>query len=218
MQHDFWQARWARNEIGFHQAEVNPGLARHWPVLGLAPDAQVLVPLCGKSLDMLWLAQQGYRVLGIELAERAVVDFFAALGVEPQVSEEGALRRYRHERLEILQGDFFDTTVQQMAGCTALYDRAALIALPEDMRPVYVEHLQRNLPAKVAGLLVTLEYLQAEMDGPPFAVPADEVHRHFAAGWQVAEVERLDVLAENPKFLKRGVSRLDEVVFQLRRG
>lgn len=217
MQHDFWQARWARNEIGFHQPEVNPGLARHWPSLGLPVGAQVLVPLCGKSLDMLWLARQGQRVLGVELAERAVIDFFAALGVEPQVMEEGALRRFRHERLEILQGDFFDTTAQQLAQCVGLYDRAALIALPEDMRPAYVGHLQRNLPAQARGLLVTLEYPQAEMDGPPFAVSAGEVHRHFASGWRVDELERLSVLAENPKFLKRGVSQLDEVVFSLRR-
>ncbi|AGI24994.1 thiopurine S-methyltransferase [Pseudomonas sp. ATCC 13867] len=218
MQHDFWQARWARNEIGFHQNEVNSGLARHWPALRLPEGAQVLVPLCGKSLDMLWLVQQGYRVLGVELAERAVLDFFAGLGVEPQVTEEGQVRRYRHERLEILQGDFFDTTAEQLGGCAALYDRAALIALPQDMRPDYVAHLQRNLPPQVRGLLVTLEYPQAEMDGPPFAVLADEVRTHFAEGWQLVERDRLDVLAENPKFLKRGVSRLDEVVFDLRRG
>ncbi|MCP8467286.1 thiopurine S-methyltransferase [Pseudomonas sp. ZM23] len=218
MQHDFWQARWARNEIGFHQGQVNPGLARHWPTLQLAPDTQVLVPLCGKSLDMLWLAEQGYRVLGVELAERAVVDFFASLGVEPSITEEGPMRRYCHERLEILQGDFFDTAAEHLAGCAALYDRAALIALPHDMRVAYAAHLQRTLPSTLAGLLVTLEYPQAEMDGPPFAVPADEVRRHFVEPWQVDEVERLDVLAENPKFLKRGVSRLDEVVFRLRRG
>ncbi|QRY78485.1 thiopurine S-methyltransferase [Pseudomonas sp. PDNC002] len=218
MQHDFWHARWARNEIGFHQQSVNPGLIRHWPTLGLPEDSQVLVPLCGKSLDMLWLAQWGYRVLGVELAERAAQDFFAELEVEPEVTQEGALRRFRFDRLEILQGDIFDVTEEQLADCSGLYDRAALIALPETMRADYVAHLQRSLPAQVRGLLVTLEYPQAEMDGPPFAVLADEVHRHFGADWQVVEAERLDVLAENPKFLKRGVSHLDEVVFTLSRG
>lgn len=218
MEESFWQARWHSNQIGFHLDEVNPWLLRHWHALALPADAQVLVPLCGKSLDMLWLAQWGYRVLGVELAERAAVDFFAELGVTPQVAEEGALRRYSYERLEILQGDFFDLSAEQVAGCSAFYDRAALIALPPDLRADYAAHLQRLLPRQARGLLVTLEYPQAEMDGPPFAVMADEVHRHFGAQWQVAERERLDVLAENPKFLKRGVSHLDEVVFTLRRG
>lgn len=177
----------------------------------------MLVPLCGKSLDMLWLAQWGYRVLGVELAERAVIDFFDGLGVEPEVTREGALRRFRFERLEILQGDFFDVSAQQLADCSGLYDRAALIALPEDMRLDYAAHLRDCLPQQVRGLAVTLEYPQVEMDGPPFAVLAEEVHRHFAGDWQVEERERLDVLAENPKFLKRGVSHLDEVVFALRR-
>ncbi|MCG8910354.1 thiopurine S-methyltransferase [Pseudomonas sp. DP-17] len=218
MQHEFWQSRWARNEIGFHQQSVNPGLQRHWPNLGLPEESQVLVPLCGKSLDMLWLAQWGYRVLGVELAERAAVDFFAELGVVPQITEEGALRRYSYERLEILQGDFFDVTAKQVAGCGGLYDRAALIALPPDLRADYAAHLQRILPNPVRGLVVTLEYPQAQMDGPPFAVLAAEVRELFVEGWEVGEVERLDVLAENPKFLKRGVSHLDEVVFTLRRG
>ncbi|OWP52187.1 thiopurine S-methyltransferase [Pseudomonas nitroreducens] len=218
MQHEFWQSRWARNEIGFHQQSVNPGLQRHWPNLGLPEESQVLVPLCGKSLDMLWLAQWGYRVLGVELAERAAVDFFAELGVVPQITEEGALRRYSYERLEILQGDFFDVTAGQVAGCGGLYDRAALIALPPDLRADYAAHLQRILPHPVRGLVVTLEYPQAQMDGPPFAVLAAEVRELFVEGWEVGEVERLDVLAESPKFLKRGVSHLDEVVFTLRRG
>lgn len=218
MQHEFWQARWARNEIGFHQQKVNPGLDRQWGTLGVPVESQVLVPMCGKSLDMLWLAQWGYRVLGVELAERAAVDFFAELGVEPEITEDGPLRRYRFERLEILQGDIFDVTAEQVADCCGLYDRAALIALPEDMRADYAAHLQRILPRQVRGLLVTLEYPQAEMDGPPFAVLSGEVRRHFAEGWQVEELERVDVLAESPKFLKSGVTRLEEVVFALRRG
>ncbi|MCP1624398.1 thiopurine S-methyltransferase [Pseudomonas nitroreducens] len=218
MQHEFWQSRWARNEIGFHQQAVNPGLQRHWPSLEVPEESQVLVPLCGKSLDMLWLAQWGYRVLGVELAERAAVDFFVELGVTPQITQDGALRRYSYERLEILQGDFFDVTAEQVAECSGLYDRAALIALPPDLRENYAAHLQAILPRQARGLLVTLEYPQAEMDGPPFAVLANEVHGLFDEGWEVEEVERLDVLADNPKFLKRGVGCLDEVVFALRRG
>ena len=108
MHEDFWQARWARNEIGFHLREVNPYLQRHWPELGLVPGAQVLVPLCGKSLDMAWLAEQGYRVLGVELAESAVIAFFAEQELTPQRSiSYGAFRRYRAGAVELLCGDFF---------------------------------------------------------------------------------------------------------------
>lgn len=216
MHEDFWQARWSRNEIGFHLAEVNPYLVRHWPTLGVAAGACVLVPLCGKSHDLVWLAEQGYRVLGVELAERAVRDFFAERGWEPQVEQRGALLSYRYGALEILQGDFFDLAPEHLAGCQALYDRAALIALPPDMRADYARHLDGVLPRPLDGLLVTLEYPQQEMSGPPFSVLAAEVRERFA-GWIVEERERLDVLGENWKFLKSGVTRLEEVVFRLRR-
>lgn len=216
MHEDFWQARWSRNEIGFHLAEVNPYLVRHWPALALPRGARVLVPLCGKSRDLVWLAEQGYRVLGVELAERAVKDFFAEQGWQPEVEQRGALCCYRHGAVEILQGDFFDLTAEHLADCQALYDRAALIALPPDMREDYARHLSAILPRPLDGLLVTLEYPQEQMSGPPFAVLADEVRERFAQ-WQVVELERLDVLGENWKFLDRGVKRLEEVVFRLHR-
>lgn len=216
MQHDFWQARWSRNEIGFHLPEVNPHLIRHWPSLNLQQGTRVLVPLCGKSLDLLWLARQGYPVLGAELAERAVLDFFAELGAEPRVEAKGALRSYSHGDIEILQGDFFELRPSDVQNCHALYDRAALIALPPDMRPDYARHLSAILPQRQDGLLITLEYPQEQMDGPPFAVLADEVSERFA-GWQLDELERVDALPQNAKFAARGVRRLDEVAFRLRR-
>lgn len=217
MHHEFWQARWSRNEIGFHLAEVNPFLLRHWSALALAAGSRVLVPLCGKSLDLLWLAQQGYPVRGVELAEQAVTDFFAELGREPRVEQRGALRRYSDGDIEILQGDFFALGAADVADCRGLYDRAALIALPPEMRVAYARHLAAILPARVDGLLVTLEYAQQQMSGPPFAVLAQEVRERFA-GWQVDELERLDVLAQNRRFADRGVQHLEEVAFRLRRG
>ena len=211
----FWQARWSRSEIGFHLAEVNPYLQRYWPDLGLATGARVLVPLCGKSLDLAWLAGQGFRVTGVELAQRAVEDFFTEHGLEPVVSEEGPFRLYRAGSVEIYCGDFFALTEQQLSDCTALYDRAALIALPPPMRERYVTHLTQVLPAGCQGLLVTLDYDQAQMDGPPFAVTDDEVQRLFAQRWQVSNLVCADVLGENWKFLQRGLERLDERVYRL---
>ena len=116
MHEDFWQERWARNEIGFHLREVNPYLQRHWPDLELAPSTQVLMPLCGKSLDMAWLAGQGYRVLDVELAESAVIAFFAEQELTPEVDQYGAFRRYQAGAVELLCGDFFCATSCRCGG------------------------------------------------------------------------------------------------------
>lgn len=217
MQADFWQARWQRNEIGFHLSEVNPYLLRHWPTLGLSADSRVLVPLCGKSLDLSWLAGQGHAVLGVELAEKAVEDFFAEQELEPEIQSYGVFKVYRAGALELWCGDFFALTAEDVAGCAALYDRAALIALPPEMRQRYVAHLTGILPAGCAGLLVTLDYEQGQMQGPPFSVPDDEVRRLLGADWQLEPLECRDVLGENWRFLQRGLTRLEERVYRLQR-
>jgi thiopurine S-methyltransferase len=214
MHAEFWQARWTRSEIGFHLPEVNPYLQQFWPALALPAGTRVLVPLCGKSLDLAWLAGQGYQVTGVELAQRAVEDFFIEHGLEPEVSEVGAFRLYRAGAVEIYCGDFFALTAP-LAGCTALYDRAALIALPAEMRGRYVAHLTHILPSGCQGLLVTLDYDQAQMEGPPFAVAHEEVQRLYTPAWQLQNLGCADVLGENWKFLQRGLEHLDERVYQL---
>ncbi|MGA4445763.1 thiopurine S-methyltransferase [Ectopseudomonas chengduensis] len=213
----FWQERWARDQIGFHQEKVNGYLRRHWSALGLAKGAAVLVPLCGKSLDLVWLAEQGHAVIGVELAERAVQDFFAERDVQPQVSQHGAFTVYQAGTLRILCGDFFALSRDDVAGCRAFYDRAALIALPPEMRERYAAHLQAILPDNCQGLLVTLVYDQQRMDGPPFSVEDAEVMQHFAASWALRMVEEKDVLAGNPRFSDSGLAAVDERVFHLTR-
>ena len=218
MEEAFWRARWAQGQIGFHLQEVNPYLQQHWPSLSIAPGSQVLVPLCGKSLDMAWLAGQGLRVLGVELAERAVEDFFAEQGLQPEVEQQGVLRLYRAAGVEIYCGDFFNVQAEHVAGCTALYDRAALIALPETMRARYVEHLAAILPGNCRGLLVSLEYAQEEMSGPPFSVSQAEIDARLSPYWQIELLARHDVLNENWRFLQRGLSSLHESIYRLQRG
>ncbi|AEB58269.1 thiopurine S-methyltransferase [Ectopseudomonas mendocina] len=213
----FWQERWARSQIGFHQEKVNGYLRRHWSALEVASDAAVLVPLCGKSLDLAWLAEQGHRVIGVELAERAVQDFFSERDVQPQVSQRGAFKVYQAGDLQILCGDFFALSREDVADCQAFYDRAALIALPPEMRERYVAHLQAILPDSCQGLLVTLIYDQQQMDGPPFSVEDAEVMQHFATGWSLRMVEEKDVLAGNPRFADSGLAAVDERVFHLTR-
>jgi len=107
MQPEFWHKKWESNQIGFHQPEVNPYLQRHWPDLAIPAQARVLVPLCGKSLDLLWLAGRGHRVLGVELSEKAVEDFFREQQLQPQVSEQGDFKVYRADAIELWCGDFF---------------------------------------------------------------------------------------------------------------
>jgi thiopurine S-methyltransferase len=211
----FWQTRWARDQIGFHLDRVNPYLQRHCSALELQPGARVLVPLCGKSLDLAWLAGQGFRVVGVELAQKAVEDFFAEHGLIAEIGQEGAFRVYRAGAVELWCGDFFALTAGQLGDCQGFYDRAALIALPADLRVRYVAHLQAILPGGCRGLLITLDYAQAQMDGPPFAVTDAEVHELFDAGWQVETLERLDVLQGNWKFIKHNLRSLDEVVYRL---
>ncbi|MBO9551936.1 thiopurine S-methyltransferase [Pseudomonas sp.] len=213
MEPAFWQQRWADNQIGFHQAQVNPYLQQYWPQLQLAPGSRVLVPLCGKSLDLAWLAGQGYRVLGVELSRRAVEAFFREHGLEPQVTQQGAFEVWRNGDVELWCGDFFALRAEDVADCVALYDRAALIALPPEMRGQYMGLLSQVLPAG-AGLLVTLDYQQELLAGPPFSVADDEVRRGFA-GWQVETLEEQDVIGESPKFLQAGVKSLIERAYRL---
>ncbi|MGY2439024.1 thiopurine S-methyltransferase [Pseudomonas sp. SDO52101_S400] len=215
MQPEFWHKKWESNQIGFHQPEVNPYLLRHWPDLTISVQARVLVPLCGKSLDLLWLAGQGHRVLGVELSERAVEDFFREQKLQPQINEEGGFKVYRAGAIELWCGDFFALSANDVADCTALYDRAALIALPAPMRERYAAHLLSILPAGVSGLLITLDYDQQQMSGPPFAVEDAEVRRLFGGNWQVRALEEQDVLSESGKFLQAGVTRLEERVYRL---
>ncbi|MCL9801539.1 thiopurine S-methyltransferase [Pseudomonas sp. rhizo66] len=215
MQPEFWHKKWASGQIGFHLPEVNPNLQRHWPGLGLPTTARVLVPLCGKSLDLAWLAGCGHQVLGIELSEKAIEDFFSEHQIQPQISERGAFKVYRGDTIELWCGDFFALTASDVAACAAFYDRAALIALPAPMRERYAAHLQQILPQGMHGLLITLDYDQAQMPGPPFAVGDDEVQRLLSGAWQVQVLEQQDVLGESWKFLQAGVTRLEERVYRV---
>ena len=216
MDPDFWHRRWRDNLIGFHQAEINTQLQAYWPRLELASDACVFVPLCGKSRDMLWLAAR-HRALGVELSPIAVRAFFQEAGLTPQRHEEGAFTVYAAQGVRLLCGDFFDLRPEQLSAVRAVYDRASLIALPPELRRRFVAHLNALLPIGVGMLLVTMEYDQAEMQGPPFSVEEAEVRSLFEPAWSVQTVDEVDVLADEPKFRERGLSRLSEKIFHLTR-
>ena len=215
MDPDFWHRRWRDNEIGFHQGQPAPLLQKHWPAIAAPAGCRVFVPLAGKSVDMLWLASQGHRVLGVELSPIAVERFFAEHALEPDIVESRYGTHYRAGDIELICGDVFALDAAALAGCTAVYDRAALIALPPDLRQRYVDELYARLPPGCRGLLVTLEYPMHEKQGPPFTVTETEVHERFAPAWDIDLLERRDILSTEPRFVDEGVTALDTCVYRL---
>lgn len=217
MDPDFWQQRWHEGRIGFHQAQPTPLLLDYWPTLDLAPGSQVFVPLAGKSLDMVWLAAQGYRVLGVELTQLAVEQFFAAHGLTPDTHDSRYGRHYTAGGIELIRGDAFALGAAALADCAAVFDRAALIALPPALRQRYVGELYARLPAGCRGLLVTLEYPQHEKQGPPFSVSEAEAHALYDRDWTVTTLARKDILAQQPGFVAEGMSALETAAYRLER-
>lgn len=216
MDADFWHQRWRDGRIGFHRDRVMPLLQQHWAELALPAHARVLVPLAGKSLDMLWLAQQGYRVLGVELSPLAVAQFFAENDLRPQRCESRHGSLFVAGNIELLCADVFTLDADILADCTGVYDRAALIALPADMRRLYADKVYARLPVGCRGLLITLEYPQAQKGGPPFSVDQGEVSRLYGPRWSIDRLERRDILASQPSFLEEGVTALSTAVYRLR--
>lgn len=215
MDPQFWHERWQRNETGWHQPEINVHLQDFWPQLRLPAGATVLVPLCGKSRDLLWLRARGHAVLGVEISPIAVREFFAANRLAPTVTRHGHFERCESDGLTVLCGDFFALDAAMLQDVAGVYDRASLIALPPDMRTRYARHLAQVLPGQAAILLVTMEYEQTEMAGPPFAVHEDEVRTLYEPRYHVTRLYDKDICAENPRFRERGLSALREKVYRL---
>lgn len=216
MNRDFWQARWDEGRIGFHQDEINPYLQRYWPALKVPREARVFVPLCGKSRDLLWLRECGHEVIGVEIVPKAVEDFFAENALEATQRSRGPFTLWEGEGIRIYQGDFFDIGAGDLNDVGAVYDRASLIALPPALRQRYAAHLHAVLPAGVDVMLVTMDYPQVEMEGPPFAVSAGEVDALYRDHFRIEQLCSEDILAANPRFQEQGLSRLLERVYLLR--
>lgn len=179
MQADFWHEMWESGVVGFHQQVINEFLREHWPKLALQGDEQVLVPLCGKSLDMLWLTQQGHQVLGVELSQKALDEFVKENQLTAQPAKHDQFCGYDLPDMKLLCGDFFHLSKSDCTEVKAVYDRAAIIALPPKMRQQYAQHLQEILPAGCQILMVIMSYDQNKMVGPPFSVEQAEVTSLF---------------------------------------
>ncbi len=213
----FWHERWENGQLGFHRAEVNALLLKHWPRLAVPSGAPVFVPLCGKSLDMHWLREQGHPVVGIELSSIAIRNFFEEAGIDLRVDSHGTFRRSFGSGYELFCGDFFDLVRRDLAQVRACYDRAALIALPPEMRVRYDKTLIELLPENAAILLITLEYDQAKMTGPPHSVAPSEVDALFGADDSIELLESGGPLPASPRLIERGLDVSTEHVLLLTR-
>jgi len=203
-----WLARWREGRIGWHEENGNRFLRKFWP--DIASGRRVLVPLCGKSTDLVWLARNGHDVTGVELSEIAVRDFFAEAGLhfDTRVADDITWFIGQEARITLACGDFFRFFDGPF---DALYDRGALVALPPETRPEYIRHLHTLLKPDAAKLLVTLEYDQARVSGPPFSILADEVLDY----WDDLKcvVSRNDIDNSPPKFRKAGLTKVIESIW-----
>jgi len=192
MDQDFWLARWQNNQIGFHEGVPNALLVSHLATLGLPAAARIFVPLCGKSQDMHWLRAQGLTVVGVELSRLAVEQFFAERGLMPVVSQAGRLERFEAGGVTLFAGDIFDLDQATLSPVDAIYDRAALVALPALLRRRYAAHLVA-LTRAAPQLLVTFEYDQTCRPGPPFSVLEAEVREYYGAAYRLKRAEIREV-------------------------
>ena len=224
MEREFWLERWDTGQLGWHQNRYNPALIRHWPTLGLSTDAAVLVPMCGKSGDMRMLAHTGHRIVGVELARKALDEFFEEQvaagepsGADLSIQAVGGFTRYSQGLYNLYAGDFFDfdRAIATPSWPAAVYDRGALVALPPQMRVRYVEHLDTLLDVGAQILLIALEYEQSILGGPPFSVTEAEIERQFGGAYDIACLERDPTDQLPPRFREAGIESADETVFRL---
>ena len=214
-----WWVRWQEGRIGFHLPEVNPLLIRH--VHSLATDTHpnerscILVPLCGKSKDLIWLQNHFHKVIGVELVPQAVEAFFEENQITPTYSLRDSFATYLHNNLVLLQGDIFQMSSKHLEDqpIRAVFDRASLIALPNELRKNYVALLRSLGSCNTKLLLVTLAYEEGMISGPPHSIPENKIFELFAFATNIKLIEKQDILPESPNFQKAGLRWAYEAVY-----
>ena len=185
MDPDFWHERWQASQIGFHESEGNSMLVAHFNKLSTSKGERIFVPLCGKTRDIAWLLSKEHPVVAVELSELAVEQLFAEIGLEPQITELGELKHFGAPGLDIFVGDIFKLTPKMMGPVSAVYDRAALVALPEKMRVSYAKQIA-DISNNAPQLLITFEYDQSIMTGPPFSIDDEEISRLYQDRYEIS--------------------------------
>ncbi len=192
MNASFWHQKWEKNEIAFHQNEANPLLVKYSSRYSLAKGSRIFIPLCGKTRDIAWLLTNGYCVAGAELSKIAIEQLFTELRVEPKISNVGKLEHYSATNIDIFVGDIFDLSRNILGAVDAIYDRAALVALPLEIRKQYTKHLMQ-ITDKAPQLLISYVYDQSAIDGPPFSISNEEVNQHYADSYKLTPIASVDV-------------------------
>ncbi len=191
-ENNLWLKRWESKEIGFNQNQVNGFMLEYFERLNLAKGDNVLVPLCGKTIDISWLLAEGYQVTGIELSQTAVVELFEELNLTPSVSEVGELTLYSTKDLKVYVGDFFKVTAKMLGQVDGVYDRASIVALTKDLRVEYAKHL-REITNNASQLLLCFEYNQELMNRTPYSVDEEEVKKHYAEHYDIILLQRIAI-------------------------
>ena len=217
MEPDYWIEGWQQGRKGFDQADPHRWLAEYWPALQVADDSTVFVPLCGKSVDMVWLAEQGHSIIGVEVSEIAVDEFFAMVELSPEIEEIGPLALYRAGPYELWRGDLFELPAAVFDRVDVVYDRANIVALPPDIRRRYAQVLTMQLRAEVPWFLVSFTYDQNEMDGPPHSVPLTEIDTLFGEEFEIDTLADESVIERAAAMQERGLTQMRETLSLLRR-
>jgi thiopurine S-methyltransferase len=204
-------------QIGFHQSAVDRHLERFWPDLGLASASHAFVPLCGKSLDILWLHAQGHVVSGVELSAVALESFCMEHGIPSRRRILDDFDMLEAEQLRLFRGDIFALTPELLGSVSAVYDRAALISWKPELRAAYVDRMAALTSPGTKTLLVTMEYPSTQMKGPPFSVSADDVERLYSKNHSIQRISKQDILANEPRLRSRGLTQLYEACYGLTR-
>ncbi len=215
MQKTFWLECWQLNQIGFHNVDINPHLRKNWPLLELMENSRVFVPFCGKSQDLLWLRQQGYQVIGVELSSIAVDSFFVENNLVFHKKQVGEFQLFESDGIQLYCGDFFKLPPDILTDIQAVYDRASLVALPAEMRFQYAEKMRNLLPPHTQILLVSFFYHQHEMDGPPFSVDQEEVMTLFCEWCNVRKLYSDDIIGKESHFKARDLSAIYEEIYSI---
>jgi thiopurine S-methyltransferase len=212
---ELWQQCWRDRDTDFHQTSVNHHLIRFWPGLDLPRGARIFVPLCGKSLDLLWLASQGHPVVGVELSPLAIRAFFKESRIQPSRRKDGRFTRWQGGDIEILCGDFFDLSADDLGPIAAVFDRAALTALPEDLRVAYLRQLRRIVPAACQIMLLTTEEPEdGENREQPFAI-AEEISSLYGLSFDIELSDVASFFENDPDPAITELLRVEQKVYRL---
>jgi len=212
-----WLEFWENNEINWHSDVVTQELEEYLGLLKLEPGDKVFFPLCGKSLDMIYLLNQGFSIIGVELSDIGNKQFFHDNSLVYIISSVGEFDLYSANNIEIYCGDFFSLTSKHLYGVKAVFDRKSLIALDRNLRQKYVKHLNDIISLGVRILLLTLHYPQHQMSGPPFSVDKSEVESLFSMAFKYQELKSFEDIENESKLVRVGVDYIENAAYCLQK-